>query len=174
MKHAILTALMLAIPFGLSAEEAEQHPVSLTFGEVKHFRDFEYSGMNEEKTTRIFERELLRYLDRMAPRYLEDHRLELHFTDIDLAGDVQPWRNHANRDIRYIESIYPPRAEFTYTLKDASGATVAEGEAKLIDLGFDFNTIRRMNPDPFEYEQDMIRRWLQREVRPLVRGETQS
>ena len=173
MKYLFTALFFLGLTsFLVSAEEAPHAgPVSLSFGDVESFRDFEYQGFSETRSVKPFTRELNRYFKRVAPRYLGDHTLEIHFSDIDLAGDIQPWRNRYNRDIRYVESIYPPRAEFTYTLRDAQGNIVQEDAAKLIDLGFDFKFSLRIRHEPFFYEQEMLRSWMRQTIRPLVRGE---
>ena len=103
------------LPF-ISLQAAQ---IDTEYKDVDDYTDFSVNGLSEEKTLGIFESELEDELDRFAKKYLpEGYTLSITFTDIDMAGDIQPWRNRHNADIRYVERIYPPRLAFTYVLKD--------------------------------------------------------
>jgi hypothetical protein len=144
---------LLFFGFGLMAE-----PIKMNFESIEDFSDFSVSGMSETKTRSIFEGEAARNL-RLKKYIGEDRTLELTFHDIDMAGDIQPWRNPNNADIRYIKSIYPPTLKFSYVLKDAAGATIAEGEESLRDLNFDFGITGRFRDESFKYELIMLEDW---------------
>ena len=56
---------------------------------------------------------LRRYLTEVADSYIPDGcKLTMTFTDIDLAGDFEPWRGPQADDIRIIRDIYPPNFKF--------------------------------------------------------------
>ncbi|NDV62030.1 DUF3016 domain-containing protein [Puniceicoccales bacterium CK1056] len=137
------------------------------FANPEDFTDFSVSGMSEEKTLNIFEGELEQELERIADKYLaEGETLTLVFTDIDMAGDIQPWRNRTNSDIRYVEAIYPPRLQFSYSLADADGNILKEGEAIESDLGFQMNisaSVRGKNMS-FFYELELLSDWARKEL----------
>ena len=86
-----------------------------------------------------------------------------------VAGDIQPWRNTHNADIRYIERVYPPRMELGYTLKDADGNVVSEGEETIADIAFDFNILApiRSNSMSFFYEITLLEDWIRKTFRKL-------
>jgi len=151
MKHTLLPLAFLGLATAAMAE------IKTTYEGVDDYTDFSYAGSRPAKTQPIFERELQQ--SRLA-RYVGDDRvLELNFTDIDLAGDIQPWRNSSFADIRYVESVYPPRMKFSYVLRDSDGNEIASGEEKLSDLGFDFRIRPNLHSDPFDYDLEMLSDW---------------
>jgi hypothetical protein len=95
--------------------------------------------------------------------------LKVTFTDIDLAGDYEPWRGPQLMDVRIVKSIYPPRLTFTFQLTDESGRVLSEGERKLVDLGFQMRITRSFNDDLLRYEKDMLTDWLRDELKKTQR-----
>ena len=79
-------------------------------------------------------------------------------TDINLAGEYEPWRSIDFDDIRIVKSIYPPRITFTYELKDEEGNIIKSGEEKLVDMNFDWK-IRINYSDDLFYDKAMITDW---------------
>jgi len=138
------------------------------FADVNDFTDFSLSGMSESKTRAVFEGELKRFAKDKNDKYLaEGEVLTVRFLDIDMAGDIQPWRNPMAQDIRYVESIYIPRIHLSYVLTDAEGNEVAKGEEKLTDLAF-MNDLRlrvMQTTYSFPYELNLLEDWL-RKLRP--------
>ena len=57
-----------------------------------------------------------------------------------------------------------PRITLQYTLKDASGRIVDEGEAKLSDTGYLHNLGLKSDSDPLRYEKRLIDDWVKREL----------
>lgn len=162
-KLSILTITML-LP--LAYTQAGQ--IDAEFTDVDRYTDFSVNGLSEEKTLSIFKAELKSELERLAKKYLKEGQvLTLNFTDIDMAGDIQPWRNRYNADIRYVEDIYRPRLEFTYSLADAEGNVLDEGEADVVDLAFMMNTLAtfRAHHMSFFYELDLLSNWMRKTAR---------
>jgi hypothetical protein len=157
---------MATLPF--IALQAAQ--IDTEFKDVDDYTDFSVNGLSEEKTLGIFESELEDELDRFAKKYLpEGYALSITFTNIDMAGDIQPWRNRHNADIRYVERIYPPRLAFSYVLKDTEGTVVSEGEESISDLAFDMNIIAPMRSrhTSFFYETTLLGDWMRKTFRSL-------
>ena len=158
-----LFAVSAALPWALSAGT-----LTFTFAPVEDFRDFSVSGLSEERTLPLFEAELTEDLESAAVRYLApDEKLVIHFTNIDMAGDIQPWRNRHNADIRYVENIYPPRLAFTYELLDPEGNVISSGEESLSDLSFMMNVLApiRAGHKNFFYESTLLRDWIRKTYR---------
>jgi hypothetical protein len=100
------------------------------------------------------------HLERLAPSFVpEGHKLSVTFTDIDMAGDFEPWRANAS-DVRIVRDIYPPRIDLSYTLTDASGAVVKEGKRALRDLAFQMNISPIGQNEPLRYEKRLLEDWL--------------
>jgi hypothetical protein len=93
-------------------------------------------------------------------------RLELRFTDIDLAGDYEPWRGPDFDDIRIMKDIYPPRMKFEFRLLDAkSGAVVREGSERISDMSYLMSAGLLPNHDPLRYDKNLLTDWVRRELR---------
>lgn len=158
-----LLAAFAATPLALSAGT-----IVFTFSPVEDFRDFSVSGLSEERTLPLFEAEMTEDLESAALKYLAPgEKLVIHFTNIDMAGDIQPWRNRHNADIRYVENIYPPRLAFTYELLDKDGTVVSSGEEALTDLSFMMNVLAPMRAGHknFFYESTLLRDWIRKTYR---------
>jgi hypothetical protein len=155
MKTTLLTLLAL---LGLGATATAE--IKTAYVDLESFTDFSISGRSEADAQKVFDRELQR--SRLPGIVGENRVLELTFTDIDMAGDIQPWRNRHNSDIRYVESIYPPRMSFRYVLRDAEGNELASGEESIRDLSFDLRVRTMSSGDPFLYELEMLTNWARR------------
>lgn len=90
-----------------------------------------------------------------------DH-LAVTFTDIKRAGSYEPWRGPQWNDVRVVKDIYPPRIDLRFSLTDASGKVLGQGERTLTDPGYlTRGTID--DDDPLRYEKRMLDDWLRRE-----------
>lgn len=98
---------------------------------------------------------------RLAP----GQQLQLRITDIDQAGQAEPWRWRAP-DTRIVRDLYPPRIDLDFRVIDAAGATLESGERQLRDLGFMMASTSRLDGDPWRHEKRLLERWLAREFAP--------
>ena len=134
--------------------------IKTTYVDVDSFTDFSIAGGSAEDAQQVFDGVLMR--SNLNGMVGENRVLELTITDIDMAGDVQPWRNRHNQDIRYVESIYPPRMKFSYVLRDANGTELASGEESIRDLSFDLRVRPISMNEPFRYELEMLTDWVRK------------
>ncbi len=133
------------------------------FEGLDDFTDFSISGRSEANARTVFEGALER-ASRLQSIVGEERTLELTFTDIDMAGDIQPWRNREFADIRYVEAIYPPRLEFSYVLRDSECNEIACFTENRRDLGF-LQTARLTGRyEPFHYELQLLNNWARRNL----------
>jgi len=165
MKHAnisLVVALLFCATALLAAPTAAQkNQVEVIFDHPEKFTDVKDSQFASEKGRDGYLGVLKDYLQERAPRYLgEGQMLTLTFTDIDMAGDFEPWRGAEYNDVRIVKDIYPPRMNFSFKLMDAAGAVVKEGQEKLIDMSFQMNASPINNNDSLRYEKAMIDNWL--------------
>lgn len=166
MKTYKLITLLSALLLPLSGLVAAQ--ITIEFQGIADYTDFSVSGMSEEKTLPILEGELESDLEVWAKKYLQEGQsLHIVVSDIDMAGDIQPWRNRHNADIRYVERIYIPRMKLSYTLKDAEDKVLAEGEESISDLDFQDNSLAAMRGsfETFFYEREMLGNWIRQTFR---------
>lgn len=181
MKHSrFLLAAALGFLPGLAVQAApnsESTPTGnktiaraeVNFFEPRKFTDVKDSSMGDyERTT---------YLDQIRDHLLEQakyfvpdgHTLSVTFTDIDMAGDFEPWRGPRFDDIRIVKDIYPPRLVLAFQLKDADGKVVKEGKRELRDLAFMMKITMAFRDDPVRHEKGLIDDWLRSEF-PRVRS----
>jgi hypothetical protein len=126
-----IACILLLLPLWSAAAEAR---LVATFGDVAEFTDFSLHQQSEEATLEVFQRQLERFwTDRLARAVPAGHTLELHFTDIDMAGRIEPLRNPHRPDHRYMETRYPPRLQFRFRLLDAEGDLVREGGENILN-----------------------------------------
>jgi len=147
------------------AKEKAEARVTVTFSEPDKFTDAADSQRGSSTRREDNLAEIESYIVERASRYLaEGQRLNVTVTDVDLAGEVEPWRTHGAHDLRIVKDIYPPRIDLSYQLLDANGAVVKEGERKLKDLMFNWKlSIDRQ--DPRMHEKALIDDWLRTEFK---------
>lgn len=111
--------------------------------------------------------ELRTYIIKEANRYLAQGQvLTVKITDVDLAGEFEPWRGAQWTDVRVVKDIYPPRIKLAFKLVGADGQVIKEGDRALSDLAFNLRlTLDRQ--DPRRYEKELINDWLQQDFRGL-------
>lgn len=139
--------------------------INVQFVEPENFTDVRdsYTSTTDHHRAWVLG-EVRKFLQKRGESALrEDLHLTVRITDIDLAGDFEPWRFRFNDDIRIVKDIYPTRIKLQFQLVDSAGNVVAEGERKLTDFGH----ITTFSPssDSLRFEKEVLRDWLNREFR---------
>ena len=160
MKARLCAHLLLFFaPALLPAQE-----LSFSFDDVEEFEDFTlHENESASDAEIIFGRELKLYWERRLSRLLPDGwTLELHFTDIDMAGQMQPMRTPTQEWTRVYTDYFPPRLMFDYKILSAEGEEVDNGQEKLLDKHHDFGGSGKMARVEFvfAYELETLRKWL--------------
>ena len=103
------------------------------------------------------------YIEKRAAAVLEPgQRLDIVVTDLDRAGSYLPSVG-ARQPVRVVKDVYPPRITLRFRLLDSQGQVIREGERKLTDLGFMYDSPGGYaSTDPLRYEKRVIDRWLAR------------
>lgn len=163
-----LKAITLIGIAGLLLAPAASARLTVEWVEPERFTDFKMYGSNDAKGRAFITSELEKHLEREVERFLpEGYSLEVRFTDVDLAGDYEPWRGHRFHDVRIIRSIYRPKMNFSFVVTDGAGAVVKEDEVVLVDMNF----LNRLHPgfrsDSFVYEKSMLTDWARSTLRGL-------
>lgn len=154
---------LLILPVAISvAASLNAATVNVTSEAADELTDIRLSSTSEEKSLLIVLDQLKDSLTRSAKRYLaEDQTLDIHFTDINLAGEFEPWRTGAQYDIRWVREIYIPRLEFTFKITGADGAVVAEGSENLSDTAFMMRASATLDRSKATfYEGPMLNDWM--------------
>jgi len=144
------------------AESADGR-VTVIFHEPENFTDARDRPFGDTQqsildgATRLLQAEIGRLLP-------AGQTMKVTVTDIDLAGDFEPWRGPAGAsDVRIIKSIYPPRLEVSYVRTGADGQVIDQGKDVITDLAFQMRS--GLRTDPYFYEKDLVREWIRRKLR---------
>lgn len=141
----------------------EQGPVSVHWENPAQFSDIRYSRNTMESRRGNWVEQLATHLrERAQKRLPAGERLDVNLTDIQRAGNYEPWRGMQFNDTRFIRDIYPPRITLTVSRTGVDGTVIAQGERKLSDPGFMMGSTS--GSDPLRYEKELLDRWLAREL----------
>jgi hypothetical protein len=168
MKTLPLTLSLLLGITGISGVQAANEKAApraeVTFSDPDNFTDAADGQRGSDYGREANLAEMREHVLRRANSYVpEGQKLEVTVTDIDLAGEIEPWRSPQAHDVRIIKDIYAPRIDLTYRLIDtATGAVVKEGESRLRDLTFNMNIHANRN-DRRVYEKALLDDWLRKE-----------
>jgi hypothetical protein len=172
MKRLLLSYCLLALAGAAPLAASDAPPrVTVAFFEPEKFTDVRDSGLFNDSGRSNYLEQIRDHLLEQAPKHLaEGQRLEITFTDIDLAGDFELWRGPQYFDVRMVRDIYPPRLEFSFRLLDASGKGVKEARRTLLDLAIQLRSSMITQHDTLRYEKSMLDDWLREEFpRPAKR-----
>ena len=140
--------------------------VEVVFFEPDKFTDVRDSYMGSDKGRDSTLDLLKEYLTTRGVRgLLPGQKLAITFSDVDLAGDFEPWRGGQWGDVRIVKDIYPPRLVLAFRLTDADGAIVKEGKRDLRDMAFMMKLTMGFRDDPLRHEKALLDDWLSVELR---------
>ncbi len=136
--------------------------VNVHYKDPQHFTEAKRSsGVHLIKADEYLE-PLKAYIVQRASRMLAPgQRLDIEVTDVDRAGEYEPWRGPRFDDVRIIKDLYPPRIDVNFTLYGADGKVLREGRRKLRDPAFLSHSIGS-DQDPLRYEKSLIDSWLRK------------
>jgi hypothetical protein len=110
---------------------------------------------------------LAKFMREMGENILPpDMNLEIRVTDIDLAGNFEPWRGPEFDQVRITNQLYPPRVALEFRVIDARGQVIHKGTRNLIDLDYQLRTYYPVD-DYLRYEKDLLRHWFREEFGKL-------
>lgn len=170
MKALRLLPMALGMALTLAARAADLPVptvrVNVIFDHPENFTDVKDSNMPTDSGRDAILSRLREFLVREASRTLPaGDDLTITFTDIDLAGDFEPWRGPQWDEVRVVKDIYPPAFKFTYSITDSSGKVLKQGTENIRDLNFQTRLVLDTS-DTLRYEKDILKDW----VRATIRG----
>lgn len=149
----------LAIPAAYSAE------LKLEFKEPERFSDIEPARESRERFRERTLGGLEAIFAELAERLPDDQVFTVVVTDVNLAGVVdQVRRDGGLQPVRVVRQGQAPSMNLEYSLVDADGNTLQEGEERLRGRGVG-DQIRRgslAEHDMLRLEREMIMRWFNR------------
>lgn len=141
----------------LAMATAAHAQAEVSFKDPDNFSDLGETHWDRQNAMKQIEE----HLKRQADRELAGKQLKIEFTDIDLAGELEP-RAAANR-VRVLRTVTIPRMEFTYTLSE-NGKVLEQGKATINDMNYQSSTNRYFDSEPFRYEKRMLDDWMAKEL----------
>jgi hypothetical protein len=166
----ILTALVVVAGGTALAFDPVKGPprTDVVFFESEKFTDVRDSSFGaSEKARDATLGELRTYLVKQANLLLAPgQQLKITVTDVDLAGEFEPWRGPQWSDVRIVKDIYPPDIKLAFQLTDADGHVLKQGDRDLKDLGFMMQLTIDRN-DPLRFEKALLDDWLREEFHGL-------
>lgn len=182
MRTSIFTALALACLLAAGATQAAPRTVTASDApralpaegrvQVQWTDPSQFTELRQSRNRWESERgdwivQLAEYLRKQADKQLPaGQTLDVTITDIKRAGDYEPWRGPQLSEVRFMRDIYPPRISLQFTLSDAHGQVIDQGERKLVDTAYLYGgTTRLSDSDPLRYEKRLLDDWLRRELR---------
>ncbi len=139
----------------------------VAFFEPEKFTDVRDSYMDTDANRTGYLDQLREHIVNRASSFVPPgYHLAVTFTDIDMAGDFEPWRGVRWDDIRVIKDIYPPRMALSFRLVDSEGNVVKEGRRELRDMAFLMKITMGFQNDPLRHEKALIDDWMRAEFPP--------
>jgi hypothetical protein len=173
--HLLPLLLVMACGCSLPADSASKAPsrTKVVFDHPEKFTDVRDAYVPSDSGRDAILSRLRNYLADKADMLLpEGYGLTVTFSDIDLAGDFEPWRGAQWTDVRIIKPIYPPRLVFTYSVTDPSGRVVKKGSENILDMTFQMRLLTPYDTsnDTLAYEKDILNDWARATLSGLKRA----
>ncbi len=164
----LISAVALTGGTARAAEAAAAAKTEVIFDHPENFKDIKTGSLSSEKGEQGQLEILRKGIVSTADNYLPDGcKLTMIFTDIDLAGDFEPWRGAQADDIRIIKDIYPPDYKFTWKVTDAGGRVLKEGKENLRDIDFQMKASSIDREEPLGNDLAVLNDWLRHNLRDL-------
>lgn len=167
--HRLAVALVLAMMLPLAAAAASvagtaAPRVTVHYQDPHTFAESRNAGFGHRYDHGDYMQRLRAFIVRTAtPLLAPGERLSITFTDIQLAGNYEPWRGPLWDDVRFMRDIYPPRFKLNFELTGAHGTLLRHGTRELTDLAYLQDTsVMAIDTDPLAYDKAVLRRWLRR------------
>jgi len=165
MNKALFALLLPLFNVGLTPSlSAEPGNVHIAFVHPEKFSDFRIQGRQENVSAEIFRDQVSACLSPVVAKRFPGDSLNLKFTDIDLAGRIDPSKPRQFSKIRIDRSVASPlRMYFGYSLTDSSGKILASGSKILVDpdylYRFTYYSSQARSATLF-YEKATLYRWI--------------
>ena len=166
--HLQTVAAALAVAGALAsgaavASDAPAARFAVEFVAPEKFTDVQASARPSSTEAAEILADLAQFVREAGARHVPEGRsLSIRVTDIDLAGEFEPWRGPQFQHTRFMREGYPSRIALEFRLKDAEGRLLSEGARTLRDPIYLTRSIRVAN-DRLRYEKSLLEDWLRSE-----------
>jgi hypothetical protein len=162
--------LLLTTLYGLghAAAPADPEPVSriaVVFVKPEKFTDARRADFKPNSDAILDA--IAKFMQEMGEETLpRDMNLDIRVTDVDLAGNFEPWHRPQSDQVRITNGLYPPRIALEFRVIGPSGQVIQSGKRDLTDLNYQLRTFYPMD-DYLRYEKDLLRHWFHEEFGKL-------
>jgi len=172
MKHATLGAIIglcllsSGTVFAADGAKTKADNVTVVFDHPEKFADVKDEFMGTDKGRDAILEGIRTFItERSASCLKEGQKLDVKFTDIDLAGEFEPQRGPNFDRVRIMKNIYAPRFDLEFKLTGADGKVLNEGKRTLRDSYYMDRMIADKS-DPLCYDKDILNDWLRSDIKP--------
>jgi hypothetical protein len=160
IRRLAASALAAILLGSATAHAGTASQVDVQYVEPERFTEFRNAGIGVARNERGWLDTLARHIaERAGARLQEGQRLTIVVTDVDRAGDYEPWHGGTSSDVRIVRDIYPPSMDLSFTLVSAEGTILRTGQATLRDPAFMLRPNRYFD-DPLRYEKSLVDDWV--------------
>lgn len=158
-----LAAIGSALAAGTGASPAAEAKAQVNFASPEKFSDIRDAYTSTEMGEKAIMDQIRDYILLRAQTVVPaGQKLTVTFTDIDLAGDFEPWRGGQTMDVRIVKDVYPPKMDLEFKLTGPDGAVIKEGKRQLRDLAF-LSKLNINRNDALRFEKSLLDDWLKNE-----------
>lgn len=156
---------LISVSWAEATRGGKENTVTVDFAAPENFTDISDDSFGgTEQGREAYLSEFHDYLRNHAGDYLKaGQNLHVTITDIDLAGDFEPWRGGEFSDVRFVKAIYPPRMKLVFEVTDAEGRVVKEGQRELSNTSFLLTV--SISSDTLRYEKELLEDWMRRDLK---------
>ncbi len=161
-----IVAGLTAIGAVMAADPAvkSEERIDVTFAHPEKFSDVRDGYMGSDQGRDGLLGQLKDHIvQRAQSRVPAGQKLSIVVTEVDLAGDFEPWHGPQMSDVRVVKDVYPPKIDLEFKLTGPDGKVVKEGRRQLRDLAFMMKlSINR--DDNLRFEKALVDDWLRDEL----------
>ena len=151
---ALAAAQVLALGSLAATPALAADAISVRWVEPERYADAG-RGIDRERTLEVLERHLVSLSDQLPA----GQRLALEVTDVQLAGELEPF-GRVYPEVRVMRGRADwPVVELRYTLSDGE-RTLAQGQARVSDPNYLFSGLSTVRSESLGYEKRMLERWV--------------
>lgn len=137
---------------------AVQAQAEVKFTDPAQFSDAGETERDREDTMKRLEE----HLKAQVAKQLPGKQLKITFSDVDLAGEIEP-KGAGMYRLRVLRSVTIPRLEFSYELSE-NGQALKSGTAQLKDLNYQLSFNRYGSDETMRYEKKLLDDWIAKEL----------
>lgn len=162
---ASLIGIAAALPMSAAPKaSAADSRVQVEFVNPEKFTDLKADASGTKRGRDNYLEQLKGYLIQQAGSQIpQGQHLSVSITNIDMAGDFEPWRGQSLTNVRIVKDQYPPRIDLSFKVTDAKGKIIRQGTRELKNLSF-MRDAAINRQDPLRHEKKLLDDWLRRDV----------